>query len=132
MYNNFTSGIEYYYDVNNNVCDLYGLNLWSDWCYGEKNSQTYSNSIRIGSEIGDVWKMKGNDFSWTNARRSCAPVAKNRDETGETTVYFNYKPGAVDTSVFDLPQACVAEQQKLLARTGRISGESLPRSTHKL
>lgn len=128
MYSNFTSGIEYYYDVNNDICDLYGLNLWSDWCYGEVNAQTYLNSIRVGNEVADVWSMKGNDFTWTNAQRGCVPVGKNRPSTGETTVYYNYKEGAPDASVFELPAACVSEQQKLLARTGSISGKSLPKT----
>jgi len=107
MFSNFTSGIEFYYNVATDFCDLYGLNYWSDWCYGSYNQQTYSKSIHVGSEVADVWAKEGTPFTWTNARDTCAPVAQARTDTGENTFFFNYKAGAPDSKVFALPQACI-------------------------
>lgn len=113
MFSNFTSGIEYYYNVNANTCDLYGLNYWSDWCYGTINSQTYMSSITIGSQISDIWTMNGSDFTWTNQRDQCIPIGMNRVSTGETTVYYNHKAIKPDSTLFNLPTACTDAFKKL-------------------
>ena len=109
MYSNFTSGIEYYYNVHANTCDLYGLNLWSDWCYGSVNGQTHQGSFQNGDEIADVWGQEGNPFNWTNNRKSCTPVSLVRSDTSETTFYYNMVTGAPDSSVYELPAACVTK-----------------------
>lgn len=113
MYSNFSSGIEYYYNVNADTCDLYGLNYWSDWCYGKENSQEYVTEIVMGSETADVWTMRGSDFTWTNQRTQCIPVGSNRASTGETTVFYNYKTGTPRASAFELPEACTEAARKV-------------------
>lgn len=107
MYNDFKNGIEYYYNVNTDVCDLYGLNLWADWCYGSVNQQIYSETVRVGDDDVDVWKMDGNDFFFSNTQKSCTPVSKYRSSSGENTVYFNMKEGPPPSDFFHLPAACV-------------------------
>lgn len=107
MFNNFTSGIEYYHNVHANTCDMYHCDLWDQWCYGSVNSQQHATTIKMGSETADVWQMHGNDFSFTNQRKDCIPLGMNRATTGETTVYFNYEARAPVASDFDLPEACL-------------------------
>jgi hypothetical protein len=111
MISNFTSGIEYYYNVNANTCDLYGLNYWSDWCYGEINKQSWLQSVVVGTQVADVWAQEGSPFTWTNTRHSCVPVSQNRVDTGEATYYYNMNVGAPDVSVFALPEACKRAEQ---------------------
>lgn len=116
MYNNFTSGIEYYFNVHADTCDLYGLNLWSDWCYGEANAQAPISVINIAGQTADVWSMKEPEspFTWTNARHGCIPVGMSRVDTSENTVFYNYQVGAPPSDFFDLPQACLdAESSRL-------------------
>ena len=94
------------------VCciDLYGLNYWSDWCYGSKNNQVHLSEITVGSEVGDVWTMEGAGphFRWTNQRDQCIPVAMNRGDNGETSFFYNYKAEAPCSHMFELPSACVS------------------------
>lgn len=106
MMNDFKCGIEYYYNVVTDVCELYGLNLWSDWCYGAVNSQQNRDTVRIGSAIADVWNMNGNDFLWMNDRASCTPISKVRQATGEATYYYNMQT-ELPSDYFALPQSCV-------------------------
>jgi len=116
MYNNFTSGIEYYYNVAENSCDLYGLNYWADWCYGSVNTEKFDHSFNVGSEIADVWGQGPNDvFTWTNKRTGCVPLSMDRKDTGESTRYFNMKAGEPSPSVFELPAACVRSAEKMKA-----------------
>ncbi len=118
MFNNFTSGIEYYYNVNADTCDLYGLNLWADWCYGAINKQSSHMSVTVGTQIADVWQQEGTPFSWTATRHTCVPVSQNRDDTGEATYFYNMRSGAPDASVFAIPAACVRSEQAMLAAGG--------------
>lgn len=55
MFNEFKTGIEYYYNVNADTCALYHLNLWSDWCYGSANNQVWRAEARVGDQLADVW-----------------------------------------------------------------------------
>jgi hypothetical protein len=121
MFSNFTSGIEYYFNVHANTCDLYGLNYWSDWCYGAKNQQTYLTSVTIGSEVADVWGEEGNPFTWTNARGSCTPVSSVRADTGEGTFYYDMRVGAPDPSNFVLPAACVTRAAELAQTNAKLA-----------
>lgn len=123
MFNNFTSGIEYYYNMNAGTCALYHCDLWDQWCYGSENKQQHATTIKMGSEVADVWQMDGADFSWTNQRKGCIPVGLNRASTGETTLYYNYEAKAPADSDFDLPEACL-EQERLMMGDAK----SLPRS----
>jgi hypothetical protein len=114
MISNYSSGVEYYYNVNANTCMLYGLNIWNDWCYGNTNNQEYLSTILIGSDTADVWTYPGNGFTFTNVRDKCIPVGQNRPDSGETTIYFNANAGNIDVSVFDIPQACVDAEVKMV------------------
>lgn len=113
MYSNFTSGIEYYYNVVAGTCDLYGLNYWSDWCYGSVNTQTYLTSVTVGNEEADVWQQDNSPFTWTNTRDSCVPVSHTRIDTGEATFYYNMVVGAPDLSVHTIPSACKRKQEEM-------------------
>ncbi len=126
MISNFSSGIEYYYNVHANTCDLYGLNYWSDWCYGAVNNQRHHASLKIGNELADVWSLPGDNdvFRWTNARDSCVPVSMNRVDSGEVTYFYDFKEGAPDASVFTLPSACIRKEAELLGKG------KLPASPH--
>jgi len=128
MFNNFTSGIEYYHNVATDSCDLYGLNYWSDWCYGAANNQVYYSSITVGNDLADIWRQEGeNDvFSWTNTRDSCVPVAQSRQDTGETTFYYNFKEEVPLASVFELPAACVRAEANLKGSVKQLA----PRPSH--
>ena len=113
MFNDFKAGIEYYYNVNEGTCDLYGLNLWYDWCYGSVNSQVWRQEARVGDQMADVWGMEGNDFYFTNIQGSCTPVSKARGYNGESTFYFNMIEGQPEAGFFDLPSACLTAKKNL-------------------
>jgi hypothetical protein len=134
MYNNFTSGIEYYYNTVTGTCDMYGLNYWSDWCYGTINNQVYGMEEMIGNEIADVWGQSGpNDkFYWTNTRKSCVPVSQVRGDTGEATFYYNFKAGTPDSSAFALPEACVRKEMEFRGRNGDSKQLPKPPAGHSL
>lgn len=112
MFNEFKTGLEYYYNVNADTCALYHLNLWNDWCYGSTNNQVWRSEARVGDQLADVWGMDGNDFYFTNTQQSCTPVSKARSSNGETTYYFNMVEGAPPSGFFDLPSACVTALQQ--------------------
>jgi hypothetical protein len=126
MFNDFKAGIEYYYNVNTDSCDLYGLNLWNDWCYGSVNSQVWRGEARVGDQAADVWGMEGNDFFFTSTQQACTPVSKARSSSGETTHYFNLEE-SLEPGFFALPAACVsALQQHQQAGAGAL--EASPRA----
>jgi hypothetical protein len=121
MISNFTSGIEYYYNVALNTCDLYGLNYWADWCYGDQNKQTFQQSVTVGNQIADVWSQEGSPFTWSNTRHSCIPVSQTRADTGESTFYYNFKAGAPDASVFVIPDACKRSEAAMDLKTLKLA-----------
>lgn len=131
MYNNFTSGIEFYYNTVTDTCDLYGLNYWSDWCYGASNSQSHATTITMGTQISDVWNMQTESvqspFTWTNQRESCVPMGMNREDTGETTVFYNFKVGQFCPRHYEMPQACydALEAKALAAPAGDVRASLL-------
>lgn len=106
MFNNFTSGIEYYYNVNTGTCDLYGLNYWSDWCYGSINGQSLKASSTVGYETSRVWEQPQTPFLWTNLDSGCVPFSMSRKDSGENTFFSNFVAKAPDASVFQIPTAC--------------------------
>jgi hypothetical protein len=124
MYSNFTSGIEYYYNVYANTCDLYGLNYWSDWCYGSKNSQTYLTSVTIGNQLADVWGQQGNAFTWTSTRGTCTPVSSVRADSGEGTFFYDMRVGAPPQGFFELPAACVNRAAELARSNTKLAPSS--------
>ena len=126
MFNDFKAGIEYYYNVNDDSCELYGLNLWNDWCYGSVNSQVWRSEARVGDQLADVWGMDGNDYYFTNTQQSCTPVSKARSSNGETTHYFNMVEGAPEKGFFDLPAACESELKR--HTSSKNSLQASPRS----
>ena len=130
MYNDFNSGIEYYFNVHANTCDLYGLNYWSNWCYGSSNQQTFVETVRVGTQAADVWAEAGTPFTWTNTQQSCVPVSQTRTDTGEATMYFNMKTGAPDASVFKLPTVCERAREAMLA-AGGVKTLSKPPAHHQ-
>jgi len=115
MISNFTSGIEYYYNVNANTCGLYGLNYWSDWCYGAINNQVHKQEMPVGSKIADVWGEENSPFTWTSVRgeSSCSPVAMSRDDAKESIHYYNMVEGQPDASLFVLPAACQRRMEEM-------------------
>lgn len=113
MFNDFKNGIEYYYNVGTDNCDLYGLNLWYDWCYGAINHQLHIDQMRVGEETADIWGMDGNDFKWSNTRESCTPVSRFRPSTSETLFYYNMQADYLPADYFDLPQACLDEAARV-------------------
>lgn len=114
MYNNFTNGIEYYYNAVTDKCELYGLNLWMDWCYGSLNNQQYLQSVMVGTEVADVWGSSV--FAWTNTRDTCVPISMTRIDSGEVSFYYNFKAGAPEDSAFVLPKACVRAEAELKSK----------------
>jgi len=104
MYLNFTSGIEYYVNINNGgTCEAFGLDYWNDWCYGGAlQKELYVESIVIGNARCDVW---GNDdFHFINSQSDCSPVVLQRDD-GSMTVYYNFR-SSNESSIFVPPSQC--------------------------
>jgi len=104
MFLNFTSGIEYYVNVNKGgECSAYGLDYWNDWCYGGvSQKETFVESVTVGGARCDVW---GNDdFHFINSQEGCSPVLLQRND-GSVTIYYNLVPYN-DSSIFVPPSNC--------------------------
>lgn len=126
MYSNYSSGAEAYYNVAEDSCVVYGLDYWNDWCYGSTNDEEYVQSVIVGNQLADVWQVPGNVFSWSNTRDHCVPVSLNRDDTGETTFYYNFVEKISSEDVFIPPAACVTE----LSKVAHLHHSVLPRAPH--
>jgi len=104
MYNNFSNGIEYYYNVENNTCLLYGLDIWQDWCYGDGQTEEYLETIDIGGAVSNLWT--DGDFTFGGAQSDCRPVLRARD--GALTIYYNVTYGIEFPDVFTPPEICLS------------------------
>jgi len=103
MWLDFSSGIEWYYNVGTGKCTAFGLDYWNDWCYGEMENTQYSGALNIVGTLCDYWGS--GDLYYSNAQYSCIPATKTRHSTGEFTLYYGYFP-AVDPTKFIPNPAC--------------------------
>ncbi|CAF0779537.1 unnamed protein product [Adineta ricciae] len=98
MWMNFTSGRQYYYNRNTGSCDLYGLDYWNDWCFGNKYNQTedfVAADVKCTSPYGQTrncnqWR-NGEFLFETLSDSACFPSSISRP-TGER---IDYLKGAV-------------------------------------
>ena len=112
MWSNFTSGYQWYYNRNTGSCDLYGLDYWNDWCFGNKYNQSedfVAAGIRCTSQFGPThecnqWR-NGEFLFETYATPDCLPSSISRP-TGERIDYFRGRIGPIDPSVFVPNAAC--------------------------
>ncbi|CAF1138874.1 unnamed protein product [Adineta steineri] len=113
MWMNFTSGKQYYFNVNNQTCHLFGLNCWNDWCYGNTYNQTEqfltaNKSCSSGSSrLCNQWQ--NGDFLFESTSSGCYPSILSRVSSNERTVYFDAKDGPIPSEVFQPNPICFKE-----------------------
>ena len=117
MISNFTSGIEWYYNVNDNSCAGYGLDLWNEWCFGSSYNQS---ETLLNGEISCFNTMNSdikNCTQWVNdemffqsyttqaLKGACLPASTVRT-TGEQWLYYDAKVGSWPSSLLNVNSAC--------------------------
>ena len=118
MWMNFTSGYQWYYNRNTGACDLYGLDFWNDWCFGNKYNQSEdfvaadvkcSSTLQPASQCNQ-WK-NGEFVFETFATNECQPSSISRPN-GERTDYFRGRSGPIPSHVF-VPNPVCHRQTKV-------------------
>ena len=117
MWMNFTSGNQYYYNRNTGACDLYGLDFWNDWCFGNKYNQSEDF---VAADVRCVASMPPGEqcHQWRNgeflfevfASSSCLPAGISRP-SGEQYQYFKGKVGPLPPATF-VPNPVCQKQTK--------------------
>ena len=106
MISNFSNGIEYYFNVNNNTCALYGLDYWNSWCFGAEYNQSEVLTNLNTKCINDMnnakeckqWINQGfifQSYNGANNGEQCLPSSISRQD-GEVWLYHGFKPGPFD------------------------------------
>jgi hypothetical protein len=113
MWMNFTSGKQYYYNVNDKTCHLFGLDWWNDWCYGNTFNQSEdflsANVSCSSNDFNSCNQWKNGDFIFEATSLGCYPAALNRLSNGERTIYFNAKNGPFPAEVFQPDPICLKQ-----------------------
>lgn len=104
MFSNFSSGIEWYYNVNTGECEEFGLDYWNDWCYGTVGqSQTFYSQNEFNGQTVNTWQ--NGEFFYTSSSSSCLPVINSR-VSGDLTMFYDVNTSPIDPSVFIPPAVC--------------------------
>ncbi|CAF3817349.1 unnamed protein product [Rotaria sp. Silwood1] len=118
MWMNFTSGKQYYYNYRNGTCDLYGLDYWNDWCFGNKYNQSedfVAADIPCTSPLAPSSKChqwRNGEFLFeTYADDSCFPSSISRP-SGERIVYFGGSVHPIPSYIF-IPDPVCLKQKKV-------------------
>ncbi|CAF0732325.1 unnamed protein product [Adineta steineri] len=118
MWMNFTSGYQYYYNRNNGTCDLYGLDYWNDWCFGNKYNQSedfVAADIQCTSPFGPTHKCnqwRNGEFLFeTYAQSECYPSSISRP-SGERIDYIRGSPNPIAPGTF-VPNPICLKQTKV-------------------
>jgi hypothetical protein len=124
MVSNFTSGREYYYNINDETCLLFGLDLWNQWCYGATYNQSEMllheniacsnpNTIGVGGAQQNCTQWGNGEFvfeaySYMMSAGTCLPSSLIRITNGEKWFYSDAKigSGSIPPNAFAPPPAC--------------------------
>ena len=111
MWMNFTSGKQYYHNVDNNSCHLFGLDYWNDWCFGNTYNQSEDFLIADASCYSGAFdycnRWKNGDFLFDATKVGCYPSALTRLSNGERTIYYNQKNGPFTPDIFKPDPICL-------------------------
>ncbi|CAF2000731.1 unnamed protein product [Rotaria magnacalcarata] len=118
MWMNFTSGMQYYYNYHSGTCDLYGLDFWNDWCFGNKYNQSedfVAADVTCKSPFGpsqrcNQWQ-NGEFIFETFASSECLPSSITRP-SGEQINYIQGKTDPISPSTF-VPNPICLKQKKV-------------------
>ncbi|UJR25680.1 hypothetical protein I4U23_007031 [Adineta vaga] len=117
MWMNFTSGRQYYYNRNTGACDLYGLDYWNDWCFGNKYNQTedfVAADVQCTSPYGPsrhCHQWRNGEFLFeTLATSDCLPSSISRP-SGERIDYIKGSIGPIPPSTFVPNPVCVKQKK---------------------
>lgn len=108
-YSNFTSGLEWVYNVVTGECTPYGLDFWNEWCYGSLSSENFASYETIGTTSVSVFTQNGAGWVRKATTDQCIPVMHSHSSAvnhGITTIFKNFIP-YVTPDVFELPSTCV-------------------------
>jgi hypothetical protein len=118
MWMNFTSGYQYYYNRNSGACDLYGLDYWNDWCFGNKYNQSEdfvaadtpcTSPIEPGRKCRH-WR-NGEFLFETLESTECFPSSISRP-SGERIDYIRGRVGPIPPNTF-VPNPVCLKQTKM-------------------
>jgi hypothetical protein len=124
MWMNFTSGYQWYYNRNTGACDLYGLDYWNDWCFGNKYNQSedfVAADVRCTSPFGPTHQCnqwRNGEFTFeTYATNECLPSSISRP-TGERIDYIRGRIGPIPPDTF-IPNPVCHRQTKVKHASSR-------------
>jgi hypothetical protein len=111
MWMNFTSGKQYYLNINEKYCHLFGLDSWNDWCFGNTFNQSekflLENFPCLSGEFEYCNRWENGDFLFDSTQFGCYPSALSRLSNGEKTIYYNRKDGPFTPSIFQPDPICL-------------------------
>ncbi|CAF3976837.1 unnamed protein product [Rotaria sp. Silwood1] len=114
MWMNFTSGLQYYHNINDKKCYVLGLDYFNDWCFGNKYNQSedfVAKNVKCKSHTGLCNQWKNGDFifeAYANRTRSgCYPAGIYRLSTGERTDYYYSLDGPFSPEIFQPDELCL-------------------------
>jgi hypothetical protein len=115
MWMNFTSGNQYYYNRNSGTCDLYGLDYWNDWCFGNKYNQSedfVAADVDCSSKFGPThqcnqWR-NGEFLFETFATNECLPSSISRP-SGERIDYLRGSTAPIPPATFVPDRVCLKQ-----------------------
>lgn len=118
MWLNFTSGNQYYYNRNTGACDLYGLDFWNDWCFGNKYNQSedfVEANVQCKLPLGPEQRCnqwRNGDFRFeTYTTGQCFPSSLWRS-SGEVIKYLPGRSDPIPPSIF-VPNPTCTKQTKV-------------------
>jgi hypothetical protein len=124
MWMNFTSGYQWYYNRNTDSCDLYGLDFWNDWCFGNTYNQSedfVAANVRCTSPFGPTHqcnRWRNGEFIFeTYATNECLPSSISRP-SGERIDYIRGRVGPIPPDTF-IPNAVCHRQTKVKHASAR-------------
>jgi hypothetical protein len=124
MWMNFTSGYQWYYNRNADTCDLYGLDYWNDWCFGNKYNQSedfVAADVPCISRFGPTQQCnqwRNGEFVFeTYATNECLPSSISRP-SGELMDYYVGRVGPIPADTF-VPNSVCHRQTKVKHASSR-------------
>ncbi|CAF0954160.1 unnamed protein product [Didymodactylos carnosus] len=121
MWMNFTSGRQYYHNINAGTCDLYGLDFWNDWCFGNTFNQSedfVAANVSCATDVSGFtcnhWQngdFRFDSYVKPSSEHGCWPAGISRS-SNEKVAYFGFVEGPFPPSTW-IPDPICTKQKKL-------------------
>jgi len=103
-YSIYQKGIEWLYYPRTNVCEAYGPDQFTAWCYGPRSvGQNFVANIDVAGSACTMWNNPQNSFTWISSDANCFPVSTFHND--DNVVFYNATIG-VDPATLVPPAVC--------------------------